>query len=110
MLIIDGSLPAKRFKSNMSMNCATSGSELTLHISEQIVGFKVRDNSKVDNLFHGFTCQRNRWSFHKVNLATIDLSYLRLMLRLPTLIFTNVPRSNFKTLVNPADIEHIFLT
>ena len=36
--------------------------------------------------------QLNTWgSFHKVILATIDLSYLRLILRLPALIFTSVP-------------------
>ena len=34
-------------------------------------------------------------SFHKAILATIDLSYLRLILRLLALIFTSVPRNNF---------------
>ena len=43
---------------------------------------------------------KTRGSFHKANLATIDLSYLRLILWLPALIFTRVPRNNFKTIVN----------
>ena len=42
-----------------------------------------------------------RGSFHKAILATIDLSYLQL----PALIFTSVPRNNFKTIVNPDHIE-----
>ena len=45
------------------INCATSGPEATLHISEQIVGFKIPDKSMVDHSFHGFTdttCQSNR--------------------------------------------------
>ena len=41
-----------------------------------------------------------RGSFHKAILATIDLSYLRLILRL----FTSAPRNNFKTIVNPAHV------
>ena len=61
---MDESFPAKRLKSNKMINDrATSGSEATLHINEQIVGFKVPDKSTVDHLFHGFTdatCQRNR--------------------------------------------------
>ena len=59
---MDESLPTKRFKSNKMNNCATSGSEATLHISEQVVGFKVPDKSTVDHSFHGFTdatCQHN---------------------------------------------------
>ena len=47
---MDESLPAKRFKSNKMNTCATSGSEATLHISEQIVGFKVLDKPMVDHL------------------------------------------------------------
>ena len=43
----------------------------------------------------------SRGSFHKAILATIDLSYLWLILWLPALIFTSVPRNNFKTIVNP---------
>ena len=42
---------------------ATSGTEPTLHIGEQCVGFKIPDKSTVDHSFHGFTdatCQRNR--------------------------------------------------
>ena len=55
---MDESFPAKRFKSNKMINCATSGSEPTLHISEQFVGFKIPDKSTVDHSFHGFmaTC------------------------------------------------------
>ena len=49
-----------------------------------------------------------RGSFHKAILATIDLSYLRLIIRLPALIFTSVPRNDFKTIVNPAHVENIF--
>ena len=48
---------------------ATFGSEPTLHISENIVGFKVTDKSTVDHLFHGFTdatCQRNRTIFGRI--------------------------------------------
>ena len=55
--------PVKRFKSNKVINRATSGSEATLHISEQLVRFKIPDMSTVDNSFHGFTdatCQSNR--------------------------------------------------
>ena len=41
--------------------------------------------------------------------ATIDLRYvrliLRLVLRLPALIFTSVPRNNCKMIVNPANID-----
>ena len=40
---------------------------------------------------------RSRGSFHKAVLATVDLRYLRLILRLPTLIFTSVPRNNLFT-------------
>ena len=43
----------------------------------------------------------SRGSFHKAILATIDLSYLWLILWLPALIFTSFPRNNFKTIVNP---------
>ena len=44
-------------------------------------------------------------SFHKAILATVDLSYLRLILRLSALIFTSVPRNNFKMIVKPANVE-----
>ena len=60
---MDESFPAKRFKYNKMINRATSRSEPTLHINEQIVGFNVPDKSMVDHSFHGFTaatCQRNR--------------------------------------------------
>ena len=50
-----------------------------------------------------------RGSFHKVITATTDLSYLRLILRLPALIFTSFPRNNFKTIVNLAHIEKRFM-
>ena len=48
----------------------------------------------------------NWGSFHKAILATIDLSYLRLILRLPALIFTSVPRNNFKMIVNPTHVKN----
>ena len=54
---------AKCFKSNKMINHTTFGSEPTLHISEQYVGFKIPDKSTVDHSFHGFTdatCQHNR--------------------------------------------------
>ena len=54
---------AKRFKSNKMINHAMSGSEATLHISEQIMGFKVIGKSTVDHSIHGFTdatCECNR--------------------------------------------------
>ena len=60
---MDESFPAKRFKSNKMINRATSGSEATLHTSEQFVKFKIPDKSTVDHSFHGFTdatCQSNR--------------------------------------------------
>ena len=60
---MDESFPAKRFKPNKMINRATSGSEGTLHICEQFVGFKIPDKSTVDHSFHGFTdatCQSNR--------------------------------------------------
>ena len=44
-------------------------------------------------------------SFHKAILATIDLSYLRLILRLLALIFTSIPWNNFKMILNPAQVE-----
>ena len=47
-------------------------------------------------------------SFHKAILATVDLSYLRLILRLPALILTSVARNNFKTIVNPAHVKLFF--
>ena len=59
---MDESFPTKRFKSNKMINRATSGSEATLHINEQIVEVKVSDKSTVDNSVNGFadaTCQRN---------------------------------------------------
>ena len=40
---MDESFPAKSFKSNKMISRATSGSEATLHINEQIMGFKVPD-------------------------------------------------------------------
>ena len=52
---MDECFPAKRFKSNMMINRATSGPEATLHICEQLVGFKIPDKSTVDHSFHGFT-------------------------------------------------------
>ena len=60
---MDESFPAKRFKSKKMINNATSGSEPTLHISDQFVGFKIPDKSAVNHSFHGFTvatCQRNK--------------------------------------------------
>ena len=63
VLIVDESFPAKRFKSNKMINRATSGSEPTLHISDQFVGFKISYKSTVSHSFHGFTdatCQCNR--------------------------------------------------
>ena len=39
------------------------------------------------------TVAMTRRSFHKAILATVDLSYLRLILRLPTLIFKRKLRS-----------------
>ena len=60
---MDESFPAKCFKSNKMINRATSGSQATLHICEQFVGFKIPDKSSVYHLFHGFTdstCQHNR--------------------------------------------------
>ena len=45
---MDESFPAKRFKSNKMINRATSGSEATLHICEQFVGFKIPDKSTID--------------------------------------------------------------
>ena len=60
---MDESFPAKCFKSNKMINRATLGSEATLHISEQFVGFKIPDKSMVHHSFHGFTdatCQSNR--------------------------------------------------
>ena len=41
----------------------------------------------------------SRGSFHKAILATIDLSYLWLILWLPALIFTSVPRSDVRLTV-----------
>ena len=38
-------------------------------------------------------------SFHKAILATVDLSYLRLILWLPALIFTSILWNNYKTIV-----------
>ena len=42
---MDESFTAKRFKSNKMINRVTLGSEATLHISEQFVGFKIPDKS-----------------------------------------------------------------
>ena len=50
----------------------------------------------------------DKGSFHKAILATIDLNYLRLILRLSALIFTSVPRNNFMTIVSPAHVEIVF--
>ena len=44
-------------------------------------------------------------SFHKAILATIDLSYLQLILRLLALIFTSAPQNIFKTIVIPAHVK-----
>ena len=46
-------------------------------------------------------------SFHIAILVTIDLNYLRLILRLPALIFTSISLNNFKAIVNPAHVEKI---
>ena len=45
---------AKRFKSNMMINRATSGSESNFHISEQIVAFMAPAISTINQLFHDF--------------------------------------------------------
>ena len=45
---------AKRFKSNMMINRATSGSESNVHISEQIVAFMAPAISTINQLFHDF--------------------------------------------------------
>ena len=47
---MDESFPAKQM-----IHCATSGSEATLHIIEQIVRFKIPDKSVVDHTSHSFT-------------------------------------------------------
>ena len=52
---MDEIFPAKHLKSNKMINHATSGSEATLHINEQIVGFEVQDKSMADHSFHSFT-------------------------------------------------------
>ena len=52
--------------------------------------------------FYGFI---DLGSFHKAILATINLSYLWLILRLAALILISVPRSNFKTIIKPAHVE-----
>ena len=60
---MDETFPAKHFKSNKMNNCATSGSEAILHITEQIVGFMIPGKSMVDHSFHDFTdsnCQHTR--------------------------------------------------
>ena len=60
---MDESIPGKRFKSSNMINRATSISETTLNISEQIVGFKIPDKPTVNHSFHDFTdatSQRNR--------------------------------------------------
>ena len=44
---MDESFPAKRFKSNKMINRATVGSEATLHISEQFVGFKIQTSLRL---------------------------------------------------------------
>ena len=48
---------------NKMINRATSGSEPTLHVSEQVIGLEIPDKSTVDHSFHGFTyttCEHNR--------------------------------------------------
>ena len=42
----------------------------------------------------------SRGSFHKAILATIDLNYLQLILRLPAVIFPSVQQNNFKTIAH----------
>ena len=56
----------------------------------------------IENRSSARKVNNTRVSFHKANLATVDLSYLRLIIRLPALIFTSVPRNNFNTIVNHA--------
>ena len=59
---MDEMFPAKCFKSNKMINHAMSGSEPTLHICVQFVGFKIPDKSTVVQSFYGFTdatCQCN---------------------------------------------------
>ena len=59
---MDKRFSAKRLKTNKIINRPTCGSEATLHIIGQIVGFKVPDKSTADYSFHDFTdgtCQRN---------------------------------------------------
>ena len=66
---MDESFPAQRFKSNKIINHVTSASEDTLHINEQIVGFKLPDKSTVDKSFHDYTdatCQRNRMILDRI--------------------------------------------
>ena len=53
-----------------------------------------------------YSLNKSRGSFHKAILATIDLTYLRLILQLPALIFTSAPRNNFKTIVNPTHVKN----
>ena len=60
---MEESFPPKRFKSNKMINRTTSGSEPTLHVSDQFVGFKIPDKFTVNHSFHGFTdaiCQCNK--------------------------------------------------
>ena len=66
---MDESFPAKRFISNKMIDCATSRSETTLHISEQFVGFEIPDKPMVNHSFYGFTdatCQCNRTIIGKI--------------------------------------------
>ena len=44
----------------------------------------------------------SRGSFHKAILATVDLSYLRLVIRCQPLYLQAFHETNFKTIVNPA--------
>ena len=67
-----------------------STSSLQAHVGQ------VKEGNLIASYMDGYMLSRE--SFHKAILATVDLSYLRLILRLPALIFTSVPQNNFKTI------------
>ena len=56
------------------LNRAMSESEIALHISEQVVGFKVPDTSTVDHSFHGFTDATSQCSRIVLNIP-VSLSH-----------------------------------
>ena len=94
MPLLDESFPTKCFKSNKMINRAMPRPEPILHISEQILGFMVRDKLTDNHLFHGFTDAT--YHGNKVIVGRICWIFTRLRNRNDLSLCSNLKESHQK--------------